>query len=43
MISAIVPTATPAIEMMEITLMKFLFFFERKYLLAMKYERFTGD
>jgi hypothetical protein len=35
-----VPTATPIMEMMEITLMKFCFLREKKYRLAMKYERF---
>ena len=41
MISDIVPTATPTIEIMEMTLMKFFFFLERKYFLAMKSGRFN--
>jgi hypothetical protein len=40
---AIVPTATPSIEIMEMMLIKFFFFLDRKYLLAMKYGRFNGD
>jgi hypothetical protein len=40
MINAMVPTATPTMEMMEITLMKFFFFLETKYFLAMNRGRF---
>jgi hypothetical protein len=41
-ISAIVPTATPIMEMIEITLIKFFFFLEKKYRLAIKRETFNG-
>lgn len=41
MISAIVPIPTTSIEINEMMLMKFFFFFERKYLLAMKNGKFT--
>ena len=41
MINAIVAVPTTSIEIMDITLMKFLFFLERKYLRAMKKGRFN--
>ena len=43
MTNAIVPTATPAMDIIEMTLMKFFFFLERKYLRAMKSGRFKAE
>lgn len=42
MIKAAVHMATMSIDMMEITLMKFLFLFEKKYFRAMKKDRFKN-
>ncbi|ERM84007.1 hypothetical protein P872_00430 [Rhodonellum psychrophilum GCM71 = DSM 17998] len=42
MISAIVPTATPTMEILERMVMKFRFFLLRKYRVAINVDRFKA-